>query len=311
MAPAQVRFGTVNRTPWPAVGALLVNALVFGLSWWPFRVLHDQGVHPLWATAMTYVVAATLLCLTQPGTLRDFVRHPVLWFLVISSGLTNLGFNWAITVGDVVRVVLLFYLMPAWSIGLAWWLLGERPTALALMRLLLALAGVALVLKSPESPWPLPRELPDWLALMGGFFFALTNVLLRRLNHTPDTARVLAMFGGGAAVAAAVAAWGVGQGVVLPLPALAGSWVGVALVFSLALLLANVGLQYGAARLSAHSTSLIMLSEVVIASVSSIALGAAQLSERTLVGGVLIVLAAALSAWRASPTPSNPSANEG
>ena len=31
-----------------------------------------------------------------------------------------MAFNWAVTVGDVVRVVLLFYLMPAWSVLLAW-----------------------------------------------------------------------------------------------------------------------------------------------------------------------------------------------
>jgi hypothetical protein len=30
----------------------------------------------------------------------------------LHPGLTNVGFNWAVTVGDVVRVVLLFYLMP-------------------------------------------------------------------------------------------------------------------------------------------------------------------------------------------------------
>ena len=42
--------------------------------------------------------------------------------------MTNVGFNWAVTMGDVVRVVLLFYLMPLWAVLLAWPLLGERPT---------------------------------------------------------------------------------------------------------------------------------------------------------------------------------------
>jgi drug/metabolite transporter (DMT)-like permease len=74
--------------------------------------------------------------------------HPLLWLLLASSGLTNVGFNWAVTVGDVVRVVLLFYLMPAWSVLLAWPLLGEKPTAASLLRLVLALAGVVMVLKT-------------------------------------------------------------------------------------------------------------------------------------------------------------------
>ncbi|MCQ9895217.1 DMT family transporter, partial [Staphylococcus aureus] len=62
------------------------------------------------------------------------------------AGSNNIAFNWAVTIGDVVRVVLLFYLMPAWSVLLAWRLLGERPTPAALTRLLLAFGGVALVL---------------------------------------------------------------------------------------------------------------------------------------------------------------------
>jgi drug/metabolite transporter (DMT)-like permease len=64
-----------------------------------------------------------------------------------------------------------------------------------------------------------------------------------------------------------------------------------------AFLIGNVALQYGAARLPAHTTALIMLSEVVFASVSSVALGASEMSLHTVVGGGFIVLAAAWSAW--------------
>lgn len=281
----------------PAAAALLANAFVFGLSWWPFRQLEQDGLHPLWATALMYLFAIVILSLVHSGAWRDFARHPGLWLLVAASGLTNVGFNWAVTVGDVVRVVLLFYLMPAWSILLAWWLLGERPTVGALLRLTLALGGVALVLKAPEASWPVPQSMPDWLALMGGLAFAMTNVLLRRLDYVPGASRVMAMFAGGALMAAALAALGGLQGWVPGWPPLHAAWLMLALAFSLTLLLANFGLQYGAARLNAHSASLIMLSEVVFATVSSVWLGAAQPGLRTWLGGAMILLAAALSAW--------------
>jgi hypothetical protein len=45
---------------------------------------------------------------------------------------------------------------------------------------------------------------------------------------------------------------------------------------SLTLLAGNLALQFGAARLSASTTSIIMLSEVVVASVSSVLLGTGQ-----------------------------------
>lgn len=275
--------------------ALSLNALVWGVSWWPFRTLHANGVHPMWATAIIYTFAIACLAVLRPAAWRGLAQHPALWWLVLAAGLSNVGFNWAVTVGDVVRVVLLFYLMPGWVVLLAWPLLGEKPTAGSLLRLALALAGVVIVLKTPGANWPVPESLADWLALMGGFSFALTNILLRKLNHTPEPSRMLAMFGGGGGLALAAAFVGMGAGLVTPPPAPAMVWVLVALVLSLAFLAGNMALQYGAARLSASTTSLIMLLEVVFASVSSVLLGAGELSTRTLVGGGLILLASLLS----------------
>jgi drug/metabolite transporter (DMT)-like permease len=279
-----------------AAAALMLNAFVWGMSWWPFRQLESRGVHPLWATAIIYLVSLACLLVFQPHAWRGLRQHSALWLLMAASGLTNLCFNWAVTVGDVVRVVLLFYLMPLWTVLLAWPLLHERPTLTSLSRMLLALAGVVIVLKTPGSAWPVPESGADWLALGGGFSFALTNILLRRLNHTPAMSRVLAMFCGGALLATSAACIGFARGVVALPPAPSASWLVFALALSLAFLVGNLALQYGAARLSAHGTALIMLSEVVFASASSVALGAAVLTGRIWLGGGLILLAAWWSA---------------
>ena len=279
--------------------ALVFNAAVFGLSWWPLREMQARGLHPLWATALMFGLAYVCILAYRPQSWRGLLRHPVLWWLFIASGLTNFGFNWAVTLGDVVRVVLLFYTMPAWAVVLAWWLLGERPSRGGLLRLLLALLGVALVLKTPEMDWPWPSSLLDYLALLGGASFALVNVLLRKLAYVPDSERTSAMFAGGMLVTALAAVIGVPLGVVSVPTDL--SWWPYALGLSLLLLAANASLQYGAARLPASTTALVMLSEIVFATLSSVALGASELSERKLLGGALIVLAAFLATM---PTPS-------
>ena len=291
-----------------AVLALALNALVWGLSWWPLRQLDADGLHPLWATACVFTLATVVLTLISPSGWGHFTQHPQLWWLMAAAGLTNVGFNWAVTTGDVVRVVLLFYLMPTWSLLLAWWLLGERPTRGALMRLGLALLGVVLVLKTPESTWPLPQDLPDALALFAGFCFALTNIWLLRLQHTPESSRMLAMFGGGACTALTCAVLATLAGVIpAAAPAFlmanreasvtqaAVTWAPYVLGLSVAFLVSNFTLQYGAARLSAHATAMVMMSEVVFASVSSVALGASTLSWRIGLGGGMIVLAALLA----------------
>ena len=291
-----------GRTTALAVTALVLNAFVWGVSWWPFRQLQGYGLHPLWATALIFIFSLLCLLAVKPGAWRGLLQHPMLWLLMAAAGLTNMGFNWAVTTGDVVRVVLLFYLMPAWVVLLAWPMLGEKPSIGSLLRLALALGGLVVVLKTPASPWPVPEGLADWLALMSGFTFALTNILLRQLNQTPGESRILAMFGGGALMATGAAVIGTGLGLMAAPPAPDGAWIGTALCLSMAFLASNLALQYGASRLRASTTALIMLSEVVFASASAVLLGAGELSARTLFGGGLILLAVLLEAGSAPAT---------
>jgi drug/metabolite transporter (DMT)-like permease len=290
-----------------AVLALVLNALVWGLSWWPLRQLDQAGLHPLWATACVFTLATLVLTFISPSGWQHFKQYPQLWWLMAASGLTNIGFNWAVTTGDVVRVVLLFYLMPTWSLLLAWWMLGERPTRGALMRLGLALLGVVLVLKTPDSSWPLPQDLSDVLALLAGFCFALTNIWLLRLQHTPESSRMVAMFGGGAVMATVCAAVATLSGLIPAVQTVSwdgfdalatqavATWAPYVLGLSAAFLVSNFTLQYGAARLNAHTTAMVMMSEVVFASVSSVALGASALTWRVGLGGGMIVFVALLA----------------
>jgi drug/metabolite transporter (DMT)-like permease len=279
---------------WPVL-ALVFNAFTWGVSWWPFRQLEARGLHPLWATALIYLLAVLFISAWRPASWAQLLRAPTLWVLVLASGTTNAAFNWGVTIGDVVRVVLLFYTMPLWAVLLARLLLGERLSALAAARVLLALGGAAIVLWPPGGGVPLPRSLAEALGLLGGFAFALNNVMLRREAEQPELARALAMFLGGALVAGALALALSSQGLVSGPPAPAWPWVGGALAMGVLFLLSNLTLQYGAARLSANVTAVVMVTEVLFASVSAVMLGAGHLSWALLAGGVLIVAAALLS----------------
>ena len=192
--------------------ALIFNAFVWGLSWFPFRHIEGHGLHPVWTTCLIYLAIATVVGLLRRGAWAGFAAHPMLVLLGLAAGFTNVGFNWAVTQGDVVRVVLLFYLMPLWSVLLGWAVLGERPTGGSLARVALALAGVAVVLKTPGTDWPVPSSLPDWLGVAAGFGFAVTNIVLRQLRAAPGESRALAMFCGCAVVAGTTALAGTALG---------------------------------------------------------------------------------------------------
>ena len=284
------------------IAALSLNALVWGLSWWPLRTLHAEGLHPLWTTACVFTAAWIGITLWRPHAWQGLKQQPELWWLLVASGLTNVGFNWAVSTGDVVRVVLLFYLMPTWSLLLAWWLLGERPRPAALARMGLALVGVVLVLKTPDVDWPVPQSLPDVLALLAGLCFALTNVLLLRLQHTPEASRMVAMFGGGALMAVLCAMVAQTSGIMGEWVWNVNAWWPWILLLVVAFVVGNLALQYGAARLNAHTTAMVMLSEVVFASASSVSLEVSTLTWRIALGGSLIVLAALLASQASADT---------
>jgi drug/metabolite transporter (DMT)-like permease len=275
--------------------ALTLNAFVWGVSWWPFRQLQAAGLHPLWATAALYGLVLVVLTAWRRGVWRQLRRTPALWVLVLASGSTNAAFNWGVTVGDVVRVVLLFYLMPLWALLLARWLLGERITALGLVRMAMALAGAAVVLSPEGGGWPWPRTLAEGLGVVGGATFAFNNVWLRRQAHQPDEARATAMFLGGALVSFVAASLLTLQGLAPPPGLSPPGWLLAVPAMAIAFIGANLALQYGATRLPAGVTAVVMLTEVVFAAGSAALLGAGSAEPRLLAGGALIVGAALLS----------------
>ena len=106
----------------PAVAAALVNATVWGLAWIPLKWLEAHGVGTLWTTLLVFTACTLVVLAVRPGALRRSLALPQLVWVMLASGLTNVCFNVALATGDVVRSVLLFYLMPMWVVVLARWL---------------------------------------------------------------------------------------------------------------------------------------------------------------------------------------------
>jgi len=279
-----------------AVLALVFNAATWGLAWWPIRTLTEAGLHPLWATAMIYVAATAGLVLTMRGRLGAGLRQSRgLWWLAAVSGLTNASFNWAVTLTDVARVALLFYLMPVWAALLARWLLREPLTWLVIVRIGVALAGAAFVFFDPLREPGAGSWLADALAVAAGMTFAANTVLLRKVAGQSRAAIALAMFSGAAVTPLLVGLLFSAFGPPLPFPTGAGVWILLVAATATAYLLGNFALQYGAARLPANTTALIMLTEVVVAAASGAVIAGETLTSRVLLGGLLIIAAAASS----------------
>ena len=83
---------------------LIFNALVWGLSWWPFRQFQSAGLHPLWATVGFFTLSWLVILVLRRQAWRELLGTPSLWLIMGAAGTTNTFFNWGVATGDVVRV---------------------------------------------------------------------------------------------------------------------------------------------------------------------------------------------------------------
>jgi drug/metabolite transporter (DMT)-like permease len=198
----------------------------------------------------------------------------------------------AVIHGEVMRVLLLFYLAPLWTVFFARFFLGEKAGRAAYLVIGLSVAG-AYVMLSSAGGWPLPTNQAEWLGLSAGVGFALSNVLTRKISAAPIALRSLWVFAGVAGLSALNALYeGNSPAVVLSLDIRA--WLIVAGIV-LALLLATFTVQYGLAHTPANRAIVILLSELVVAAVASRYLAGEAMDAREWIGGAMIVAATLFS----------------
>ncbi|BCQ23011.1 EamA family transporter [Caballeronia sp. NK8] len=283
---------------WPTL-AIMIGASVWGLVWYPMRMLAAMGLSGTAASATTSAAACVFVLLAKRRSLSTLSWHWLLVALGVAAGVTNIGFVWGAIHGQVMRVLLLFYLTPAWTAIFAHFILKERLTRADAALSLLSLAGAVTMLWSPELGMPLPADLAEWAGLMGGMGFAMSNVLVVKVTRTlpamkPEM-RTAVIFGGAALVACVITLFEP-----MPTPPAAALLPTVAfIVIGLGVVLAvnNMIVQVGLARVPANRASIIMLFELVVTALSAWLFAGEVPGPREWAGGACIVVACVLSAW--------------
>lgn len=283
-----------------AVTSLLTGATVWGLIWYPYRMIEQTGLGGVQASMLTYLVALVFGLIVFQATIRS---SKFSWWLVgigLASGGCNLGYVLAVLHGEVMRVLLLFYLSPLWTVLLSRLLLNERLSRDGALVIALSLVGAFVMLWSPRLGLPWPEVRAEWIALAAGFLFALQNVLIRKTPQLPIEVKAIAVFFG-------VIVLGI---VLLPLEpqsSIAGldnaGWT-IVLATGLVLLVVNVVVQFGLTHIAANQASVIYLFELVVAAVSSWLLANEAMGLREWVGGLLIIAASIFSGKLAGKTAS-------
>ena len=282
--------------PSAPTAALLLGAAFWGIVWYPCRILAAAGLDGFWSTLFTYGGALAAGCALFPRAAASLL--PLSFASVVMGlaiGWSNLAYVLAVLQADVMRVLLLFYLAPLWTVPLARFILGERLDRFGLGVMALALGGALTMLWRPElgAPWPASRG--EWLALLAGFLFALGNVLVRKIRHLGDAAKSV-MIWAGVTLAALVHVSSSGSGAP---QAWHAAQANAPIVLAIAFCLVGMGLslQYGLARLPANRAIVILLFELVVAAIAAYFLAGERMRPQDWAGGALIVAATIAAGW--------------
>jgi drug/metabolite transporter (DMT)-like permease len=277
-----------------AILGLLSAATTWGLIWYPYRVLEQVGISGSLSSFVTYAVA---LVLGVAVFSRQLVRLRqwgwILLGIALAAGWTNLAYVLAVVHGEIMRVLLLFYLAPLWTILLSRLLLGEKLDHFGYLVMFLSLGGAVIMLWRPEFGLPLPQNTAEWMGLSAGMMFATTNVLTRRAQGFPIWLKSMVVWAGVAFLSAGPSfAQPSHLQALFSLPL--GYWllmIGIGVV----LFLVTLSVQFGLTNTSANQAIVIFLFELVVAAISSYVLAREAMSLQEWIGGGMIILASLFS----------------
>ncbi|XRI68463.1 DMT family transporter [Acidithiobacillus ferrianus] len=273
--------------------ALLVGSSLWGVLWWPLRYFDAAGLRGAWLIFAIYLLLALPAGVWSWRRRCELRRHGgSLVGLFLLGGWTNVAFMLALVHGEVIRVLLLFYLSPVWAIFAARIFLREAIGWRGALAVSLAVGGAVLVVSHGQGFSFADLDMDDLLAMSSGLAFALSNVVLRADTVLGDLHRATAVWWGCALIALPFALF---QPVpVLPLPEYGGllafSWLWIAG--------ATVAVQFGVARMPVGTSAVIMPFEVIVGALSAWWLAGEMPTLLEWFGGVLILAAALLQITR-------------
>ncbi len=270
-------------------------SVMWGISWLPLKHLNLMGIEGIPLTFIAYGGVAVVLL---PVLVRQRAqwRGEGRWLLAIAllGGYANLAFTTAMVYGEVVRVMVLFYLLPVWGVLGGHLFLGERVDIARWLAVALALLGAVLIL----GGFTALRGAASWtdpLAISAGLTFAANNLVFRARQRAPVPSKVSAMLIGCFVIAGVLMlldaqAW----------PEQAGSAWGYAALYGIAfVLVATIGTQWGVTHLESGRASIIIILELVTAVISAVLIGGETMDATEVTGAVLILSAAMIEARRA------------
>ena len=279
---------------WLPIFSLLFGAFVWGIIWYPYRLMANAGVSGIYSSFYVFILT---IAIALPYFFIAKKKVPIwskdFWLLALVAGYTNISYVLAVIDGEVVRVMLLFYLSPVWTIFLAHFMLNEDTQKRHYIAVFISLIGAFIMFWEPGYLIHLDSK-SDWLALSSGLGFAITNVMTRKHAHMTVNQKALAIWLGVIVVAMICIMFD--KNAMPTLDFFRPVDAAIMMVIALSLFLSTLLVQFGVTQIKAVEASSFFLFEIVVAAISSYFLVGETISLKEWLGGILIVTGVILAA---------------
>ncbi|MBO1927130.1 DMT family transporter [Thiomicrorhabdus sp. 6S2-11] len=274
-----------------AVIILLTTAVIWGMTWLPLKILHDYGFNGIaisfWVYALMFIAISAFLWRYPTQIKQNWLA--LLGILLFGGG-ALLAFNTSMIFGDVIRAMVLFYLLPLWGLIGGRLFLGEKITPIRSIGMGLSIIGAFLVVGGFNAFNSAPSWI-DLLAISAGFLFAMNNVIFRATPELPTVLKLNFMFLG-TTLLALLALLQMDLSIVPEVSSHAWlTLIGFAMIW---MLLANYGTQWAVTQMESGKSSIILILELVTAVVSASLILGETMKPIEMFGGLLIFIAALL-----------------
>lgn len=274
---------------------LFAASILWGLSWLPLKQINGMGIDGIALSMGAYGLLAFAL---TPLLLRQYARwrehKKAMLLILLLGGGANLAFTYALINGEVIRVMVLFYLLPVWGVLGGKFFLKEEVDRWRWLGAGLAVTGAFVILGGFDALAGAPGWI-DLIALLSGLLFAMNNLVFRAAAAVPVTSKITAMFYGCFALAVMLLALGAET---IPYDVAPTAWGALVLYALFWLLAANIGSQWGVSHMEAGRSSIIIIMELITAVVSATLIAGERMDGWEMLGGVLILAAALIEALR-------------